>query len=67
MVISPGWADIYTSDLPCQWLDVTNVPDGAYSLRVAVDTRDIVDQDDRLPDFADVKLSIQGELVKLEP
>jgi hypothetical protein len=65
--ISPGWADIYTSDLPCQWLDITNVPDGVYSLRVAVDTRNIIDEEDMLPNFADVKLRLQGDSVKREP
>lgn len=65
--VSPGWADIYTSDLPCQWLDITNVPDGVYSLRVAVDTRNIVDEDDVLPNHADVKLRLQGDSVKREP
>lgn len=65
--ISPGWADIYTSDLPCQWLDITNVPDGVFSLRVAVDTRNIIDEEDVLPNFADVKLRLQGDTVKREP
>jgi hypothetical protein len=65
--ISPGWADIYTSDLPCQWLDITDVRDGVYSLRVAVDTRNIIDEEDTLPNHADVKLRIQGDSVKREP
>jgi hypothetical protein len=64
--VSPGWADIYTSDLPCQWLDITGLPDGEYSLRVAVDTRNIVDEQDTLPNHADVKLRIQGDSVKVE-
>ncbi len=32
--IQRGWADSYTSHLPCQFIDVTGVPDGAYSLEV---------------------------------
>jgi hypothetical protein len=32
MGISPGWGDIYTWDLPGQYLDITNVPDGAYDV-----------------------------------
>jgi lysyl oxidase len=32
MGISPGWGDIYTWDLPGQYIDVTNVPDGTYEL-----------------------------------
>lgn len=32
--ISRGWADIYVRSLPCQWIDVTGVPSGAYTLRI---------------------------------
>ena len=35
--ISVGWADVYTKDLPDQWIDVTGVPDGRYWLEVIVD------------------------------
>jgi hypothetical protein len=32
--ISVGWADIYSAGLDCQWIDVTDVPDGVYEVRV---------------------------------
>ena len=32
--LSAGWADVYSSDLDCQWLDVTGVPEGDYLLRM---------------------------------
>ena len=32
MGISRGWGDIYTWDLPGQFIDTTNVPDGAYDV-----------------------------------
>jgi hypothetical protein len=32
MGISPGWGDIYTWDLPAQYLDISNVGDGTYEL-----------------------------------
>jgi len=35
--ISPGWADNYAPTLPCQWIDVTGVPPGTYTLRVVID------------------------------
>lgn len=34
--ISAGWLDVYTRDLDCQWLDITDVPAGLYELRVTV-------------------------------
>ncbi|WP_437969359.1 lysyl oxidase family protein [Sorangium sp. So ce260] len=34
--LSAGWADIYAVGTPCQWVDVTDVPEGDYTLRVAV-------------------------------
>jgi hypothetical protein len=34
--ISRGWADVYTAFTACQWIDVTDVAHGAYTLRVTV-------------------------------
>jgi hypothetical protein len=34
--ISPGCADNYGSALLCQWIDVTDIPPGAYELRVTI-------------------------------
>jgi hypothetical protein len=44
--ISVGWADVYNNDLPCQWIDVTDVPPGSYTLRVVVNpTRRLPESD----------------------
>jgi hypothetical protein len=32
--ISRGFSDFYESGLPCQWVDVTDVPPGDYTLRI---------------------------------
>lgn len=34
--ISVGWLDIYDRNLDCQWIDVTGVPYGDYTLRIEV-------------------------------
>lgn len=34
--ISAGYGDIYEDVLPCQWIDVTDVPPGDYTLRAAL-------------------------------
>ena len=36
MGISHGCGDIYTAGLDCQWIDITNVPDGRYTLVIRV-------------------------------
>jgi hypothetical protein len=35
--ISAGWADNYDAFLDCQWMDVTDLPAGDYTLRVTLD------------------------------
>jgi Lysyl oxidase len=35
--ISPGWSDVYNRELPDQWIDVTDVPEGRYWLEGEVD------------------------------
>ena len=43
--ISAGWADIYNQQLPCQFIDVTDVAPGEYTLHIDTNfTR-------QLPDF----------------
>ena len=34
--ITRGWADVYSRYLPCQWIDVTGVPSGQYTVRIVV-------------------------------
>ncbi len=34
--IQAGWSDLYGNQLDCQWLDITDVPSGDYTLEVSV-------------------------------
>ena len=44
--LSPGWADVYGNSLPCQWIDITDVSSGTYTLRVVVNaSRVLADSD----------------------
>ncbi|RKH64492.1 alpha integrin [Corallococcus interemptor] len=65
--ISPGWSDVYTADLPCQWLDVTDTPDGDYTVRVGVDENHIVDEAGTLPNEVTVKVRLTGDTVTVLP
>lgn len=65
--ISPGWADVYAGDYPCQWLDITDVADGTYSLRIGVDVSDLIDEDSVHPNSVDVRVKISGNSVEILP
>jgi hypothetical protein len=34
--IQRGWSDVYEARLPCQYIDITGVPDGDYTLRIEI-------------------------------
>jgi hypothetical protein len=40
--ISAGWADVYDRQLDCQWIDITDVPPGTYTLEVVIDPGNII-------------------------
>ncbi|MBL4636293.1 MAG: hypothetical protein JKY56_20700 [Kofleriaceae bacterium] len=61
--ISPGWSDIYYAGLDCQWIDITDVPDGHYTLQVIVNANGIIVEDDVLPNTALVNIEILGDEV----
>lgn len=42
--IQPGWSDIYSNDIDCQWLDVTGVPSGEYFIQVSVNPNRIFEE-----------------------
>jgi hypothetical protein len=56
--ISHGWADVYTRYLPCQWIDVTDVPSGHYQLRIRINTLGTLPERDVTNDEAIVDVVI---------
>jgi hypothetical protein len=44
--ISSGWADTYYSGLTCQWIDITDLPAGEYTLRVTVNETALIEESD---------------------
>ncbi|MCE9668549.1 FG-GAP-like repeat-containing protein [Myxococcus stipitatus] len=67
MGISAGWADIYTLDTPCQWVDITDTPDGTYTFQVSVDNRDIVDEGTVHPNTVSFAVKLEGDAVTVLP
>ena len=67
MGISAGWADIYLADIPCQWIDITDVTDGTYTFRVGVDEQDIIPEGTAHSNEATLNVRIEGDSVKVLP
>lgn len=44
--VSVGWADLYSYQLPGQWVDATGLPDGQYWLEVVIDPYNLVQETD---------------------
>ncbi|MEK7779951.1 MAG: lysyl oxidase family protein [Verrucomicrobiota bacterium] len=43
--IQAGWADVYTADLDCQFIDITGVAAGEYKLQIAVNPDNVLLED----------------------
>jgi hypothetical protein len=52
--ISAGWSDVYLRSLPCQWIDITGVAPGVYTLRVTVNPLGTFPDSDPSNDSVDV-------------
>ena len=56
--ISVGWADVYESGLPCQWIDVTGVPPGDYKIRISLNFEGILAESNYSNNFTETPFSI---------
>jgi hypothetical protein len=65
--ISVGCADVYTPDLDCQWIDITDVAPGNYELVVTVNTDGSIRELNTLNNTASVSLEILKETIRLLP
>jgi hypothetical protein len=63
MGISVGWADVYTSDLACQYLVIDDVPDGDYVLIAITNAARKVPEDTFDDNTVSVGLHIEGQYV----
>ncbi|HEY8141304.1 MAG TPA: lysyl oxidase family protein, partial [Kofleriaceae bacterium] len=61
--ISVGWADIYTSDLDCQWIDITSLPDGPYTLRFTVNPTGVITEDGPAPNTVTLPVTLRGDTI----
>ena len=56
--IQAGWADIYTQDLDCQFIDITGVPAGEYYLQLTVNPNGLLAEADLQNNTAYVPVTI---------
>ena len=41
-----GWFDVYTSSTPCQWIDITGLPPGTYTLQMDINPEQLLVESD---------------------
>jgi hypothetical protein len=63
--ISVGWGDIYGWYLPDQWVDVTGLPNGVYTLRSTVDPAGRIREVDESNNAASVTFRLRGTVVSI--
>jgi hypothetical protein len=67
--IQAGWADVYAAGLPCQYIDITGVPGGNYTLRMTVNPDGLIPEADTNNNvtFVPVTIPSAGEICLLGP
>ena len=61
--VSAGWADVYNAGLDCQWIDITDLPDGDYVLEARTNDSGIVQEDSYGDNVTWAGLQISGNTV----
>lgn len=56
--IQAGWQDVYTNDLDCQWVDITDVAPGEYRLRVRINGERLLPESDYTNNVDEVRVRI---------
>ena len=64
--ITSGWGDWYYKQLDGQWIDITGVAEGWYTLRVSINTGKIFDEgDNRYPNVVEVPVYVPNPRKKV--
>jgi hypothetical protein len=56
--IQAGWSDIYEYYLPCQWVDITGVAPGDYTLRATVNFEHLIAESDYTNDQVEIPVTL---------
>jgi hypothetical protein len=63
--IGQGCADNYGSELQCQWIDITDLPAGAYMLRVTINASRAIAELDYANNTVDINLEVSDDAVSV--
>jgi len=56
--VQAGWADVYSAGLACQWIDVTDIPPGDYTLELEVNYELLLPESDYSNNITSVPVTI---------
>jgi len=57
--IQAGWADVYDAGLDGQWVDITGVPPGTYTLRITMNPDQVIEETDYTNNSASTQVVIE--------
>lgn len=62
--IQRGWSDVYDSSLACQFIDITDVPDGAYTLTVHINHERLIEESDYSDDVLQIPITLGDPMLE---
>lgn len=65
--ITAGWEDIYPKNLDCQWLDITGLAGGTYTLKITVNPVRVFDEANYANNSASVTVTIPAKATAPPP
>jgi hypothetical protein len=65
--VTAGWSDVYSSGLPCQFINIDGVPDGDYRLLATTNYKQIVKEDRYNDNSVLIGIRIQGNVATQVP
>jgi hypothetical protein len=65
--ISRGWEDNYDASLDCQWVDVTDVAPGDYTLRIGINETEAIHELDFTNNVATITVTVPADMPDGDP
>jgi hypothetical protein len=59
--IQAGWSDVYDAGLPGQWIDVTGLPAGTYTLEITLNPDQILEEADYTNNTTSIEVEIHAQ------